>query len=182
MSLYALHSSFCSRFRLEHIIFVHTVSQLFHLGEGLSNENPVASQEELEDLKREASEERDQRLAREMEILDLKDKVKDLERTAEVSSADAQAAGKRNSELEEAMGTLKHEMVIAINGARVIARWELMREWLKGQSNQWDLAKALEQYKAVTLEEVKHKNAPLPTFEDEAAIPPVSRRPGGSST
>ncbi|KAF2546690.1 hypothetical protein F2Q70_00022091 [Brassica cretica] len=52
-------------------------------------------------------------------------------------------------------------MVMAVNGARVIARWELMREWLKGQSNQWDLAKALEQYKAVTLEEAKNKNAPL---------------------
>ncbi|KAF3605719.1 hypothetical protein DY000_02047815 [Brassica cretica] len=39
-------------------------------------------------------------------------------------------------------------MVMAVNGARVIARWELMREWLKEQSNQWDLAKALEQYKA----------------------------------
>ncbi|KAF2557727.1 hypothetical protein F2Q68_00015895 [Brassica cretica] len=134
---------------------LRTVSQLFHLGERLSNENPVASQEELKDLKRQASEERAQRLAREMEIRGLKDKVKDLERTAKVSSADALAAGKRNSELEEAIGTLKLEMVMAVNGARVIARWELMREWLKEQSNQWDLAKALEQYKAVTLEEAK---------------------------
>ncbi|KAF3584706.1 hypothetical protein F2Q69_00028787 [Brassica cretica] len=129
--------------------------------------------------RRQASEERAQRLAREMEIRDLKDNVKDLERSAKVSSADALAAGKRNSELEEAMGTLKLEMVMAVNGARVIARWELMREWLKEQSTQWDLAKALEQYKAVTLEEAKNKNAPLPTFEDEPAIPPVSRRPGG---
>ncbi|KAF3605718.1 hypothetical protein DY000_02047814 [Brassica cretica] len=75
---------------------LRTVSQLFHLGERLSNENPVASQEELKDLKRQASEERAQRLAREMEIRGLKDKVKDLERTAKVSSADALAAGKRN--------------------------------------------------------------------------------------
>ena len=141
---------------------MQTVSQLFHLGERLSNENPVASQEELEDLKCQASEERAQQLAREMEICDLKDKVKDLERTAEVSSADALAAGKRNSELEESMGTLKLEMVMAVNGARVIARWELMREWFKGQSNQWDLAKALEQYKAITLEEAKKQECSTP--------------------
>ncbi|KAH0854479.1 hypothetical protein HID58_069209 [Brassica napus] len=134
---------------------LRTISQLFHLGERLSNESPVASREELEDLKRQASEERAQRLAREMEICDLKDKVKDLERTAEVSSADALATSKRNSELEEAMGTLKLEMVMAVNGARVIGRWDLIREWLKGQSNQWDLVKALEQFKAVTLEEAK---------------------------
>ncbi|KAF3528704.1 hypothetical protein DY000_02039468 [Brassica cretica] len=149
--------------------------------------SPVASQAELVDLKRQASEEGAQRLAREMEIHDLKDKVKDPERTAEVSLADALAIGKRNSELEEAMGTLKLEMVMGVNGARVIARWELMREWLKGQSNQWDLVKALEQYKAITLEEAKNKIAPLPTFEDEPAIPSVSRmdvdrRPGGSSS
>ncbi|KAF3584708.1 hypothetical protein F2Q69_00028785 [Brassica cretica] len=144
--------------------------------------SPVASREELEDLKRQTSVERAQRLAREMEIRDLKDRVKDLERTAEVSSADALATGKRNSELEEAMGTLKLEMVMAVNGARVIGRWDLIREWFKGQSNQWDLVKALEQFKAVTLEEAKNKNAPLPTFEDEPAIPFVSRRPEGSSS
>ena len=166
---------------------MQAISQLFHLGERLSNESPVASRDEFEDLKRQASEERAQHLAREMEIRDLKDNVKDLERTAEVSSADALATGKRNLELEEAMGTLKLEMVMSVNGARVIARWELMREWLKGQSNQWDLVKALEQYKAITLEEAKNKIAPLPTFEDEPAIPSVSRmdvdrRPGGSSS
>ena len=166
---------------------MQTISQLFHLGERLSIESPVASRAELKDLKRQASEEGAQRLAREMEIHDLKDKVKDPERTAEVSLADVLAIGKRNSELEEAMGTLKLEMVMGVNGARVIARWELMREWLKGQSNQWDLVKALEQYKAITLEEAKNKIAPLPTFEDEPAIPSVSRmdvdrRPGGSSS
>ncbi|KAF3556701.1 hypothetical protein F2Q69_00013462 [Brassica cretica] len=109
-----------------------------------------------------------------MEIRDLKDKLKDAERSAEISSADALSIGKKNQELEETIETLRLEMVMAINGARVTARWELMREWLQKKSNQWDLAKALEQYKMVALEEAQNKGAPVPTFEDEPAVPHFS--------
>ncbi|WZZ35177.1 hypothetical protein YC2023_018578 [Brassica napus] len=49
-----------------------------------------------------------------------------------------------------------------------------MREWLRKQSAQWDLVTALEQYKTVVQEEARSKGAPLPTFEDEPAIPPSS--------
>ncbi|KAF2546903.1 hypothetical protein F2Q70_00021909 [Brassica cretica] len=103
--------------------------------------------------------ERDQRAARELEICDLKDKVKDLEKVAEASSADALATSQKNQELEEetdalkaAAETFKFEMVMAVNGARVVACWELMREWLRKHSAQWDLTKALEQYKALFVE------------------------------
>ncbi|KAF3570359.1 hypothetical protein F2Q69_00058465 [Brassica cretica] len=65
-------------------------------------------------------------------------------------------------------------MLMAVNGARVIARWELMREWSRKQSVRWDLVTALEQYKAVVQEKAKNKSAPPPTFEDEPAIPRVS--------
>ena len=109
-----------------------------------------------------------------MEIRDLKDKLKDAERSAEISLADALSIGKKNQELEETIETLRLEMVMAINGARVTARWELMREWLQKKSNQWDLAKALEQYKMVALEEAQNKGAPVPTFEDEPAVPHFS--------
>ena len=122
---------------------MQTISQLFHLGERLSIDE-VVSQEELDELKRQVSEEKAQRVASEMEIRDLKDKVKDVERTAEIFSADTLSIGKKNQELEEAIETLRLEMVMAVNGARVTARWELMREWLQKKSNQWDLAKALE--------------------------------------
>ncbi|KAF2569727.1 hypothetical protein F2Q68_00025593 [Brassica cretica] len=71
--------------------------------------------------------EKAQCVAREMEIRDLKDKLKDAERSAEISSADALSIGKKNQELEETIETLRLEMVMAINGARVTARWELMR-------------------------------------------------------
>ena len=78
-------------------------------------------------------------------------------------------------------------MVMAVNGARVTARWELMREWLQKKSYQWDLAKALEQYKTVALEEAQNKGALVPTFKDEPAVPHASGmdidlRPGGSSS
>ena len=163
---------------------MQTISQLFHFGERVSIESSLVSQEELDDLKRQVSEERAQRVAREMEIRDLKDKLKDMVRTAEISSADTLSIGKKNQELEEAIETLRLEMVMAVNGARVTARWELMSEWLQKKSNQWDLAKALEQYKTVALEEAQNKGAPVPTFEDEPVVPHVSGmdidlRPGG---
>ncbi|KAF3572077.1 hypothetical protein F2Q69_00059615 [Brassica cretica] len=119
-------------------------------------------------------------MARELGIRDHKDKVKDLEKVAE-ASADVLATSRKSQELEEgidilktAAETFKLEMVMAVKGARVIARWESMREWLKKQNDQWDLAKALEQYKAVIREEAMNKSVPPPTFEDKPVIPPVS--------
>ena len=84
-------------------------------------------QEKIEDLKRQLSGERDQRAARELEIRDLKDKVKDLEKVAEASSADDLATSQKNQELEEeidalkaAAETFKFEMVMVVDGARVV--------------------------------------------------------------
>ncbi|KAF3567475.1 hypothetical protein DY000_02014457 [Brassica cretica] len=154
---------------------------LRHLGERLSDEGLLVLREEVEVLKRQVSGEKEQRVAREFEIRDLKEKVKDLEKVAEASSADALAMNQKNQEMEEdiealkaAAETFKFEMVMAVNGARVVARRELMREWLRKQSAQWDLVTALEQYKAVVQEEARSKGAPLPTLEDEPAIPPSS--------
>ena len=66
---------------------MQTVSQLYRLGERLSNEGLPILREEIEDLKHQVSAERDQRAARELEIRDLKNKVIDLEKVAEASSA-----------------------------------------------------------------------------------------------
>ncbi|KAF2538112.1 hypothetical protein F2Q68_00020654 [Brassica cretica] len=110
--------------------------------------------EEVEVLKRLVSGEKEQRVAHEFEIRDLKEKVKDLEKVAEASSADALAMNQKNQVLEEdiealkaAVETFKFEMVMAMNRAR---------------------------YKAVVQEEARSKGAPLPTFEDGPAIPPSS--------
>ena len=129
---------------------MQTVSQLYHLKERLSSEGLPTLREEIEDLKHQVSGERDQRAARELEIHDLKDNVKDLEKVAEASSADTLATSQKNQELEEEIDALRavaetfqFEMVMAVNGARVVARWELMREWLRKQSARWDLVTAL---------------------------------------
>nr|VDD08583.1 unnamed protein product [Brassica oleracea] len=79
------------------------------------------------------------------------------------------------------METLKREMVMAVNGARIVTRWELMREWLNKQSGQWDLIRALDHYKIVILEEAKYNGIPPPSFEDEPAIPPASEMDVDSS-
>ncbi|KAL0655658.1 hypothetical protein Bca4012_076242 [Brassica carinata] len=142
-----------------------------------SDEGLLVLREEVEVLKRQVSEEKEQRVAREFEIRDLKEKVKDLEKVA--SSADVLAMNQKNQELKGdiealkmAAETFKFEMVMAVNGARVVACWELMKEWLRKQSAQWDLVTVLEQFKAVV--EARSIGAPLPTFEDEPAIPPSS--------
>ena len=114
---------------------MQTVSQLYHLGERLSDEGLLVLREEVEVLKRQVSGEKEQRVAREFEIRNLKEKVKDLEKVAEASSADALAMNQKNQEMEEdiealkaAAETFKFDMVMAVNGARVVARRELMRE------------------------------------------------------
>ncbi|KAH0871904.1 hypothetical protein HID58_069266 [Brassica napus] len=158
-----------------------TVSQLYHLGERLSSEGLPTLREEIEDLKRQVSGERDQRAARELEVRDLNDKVKDLEKVAETSLADALTTSQKNQELEEEIDTLKaaaetfkFDMVMPVNEPKVYACWELMREWLRKQSAKWDLVTALEQYKAVVQEDDMNKGVPPPTFEDEPVILLVS--------
>ncbi|KAH0867705.1 hypothetical protein HID58_074727, partial [Brassica napus] len=91
-----------------------------------SDEGLLVLREEVKVLKRQVSEEKEQRVAREFEIRDLKEKVKDLEKVA--SSADVLAMNQKNKELEGdiealkmAAETFKFEMVMAVNGARVVA-------------------------------------------------------------
>ncbi|KAL0696248.1 hypothetical protein Bca4012_063428 [Brassica carinata] len=150
--------------------FLRTISQLFHLGERLSTENVSSAREELEALKREAMEEKDRCMAQELE-----EKLKASEKIANEASADALAASQENQKLakdiETAAEDFKLEMGMAGNGARVVARLELMREWINKQSDQWDLARALDQYKTVVLEDAKNKGIAPPSFDDEPAVP-----------
>ncbi|KAH0884081.1 LOW QUALITY PROTEIN: hypothetical protein HID58_060177 [Brassica napus] len=125
--------------------------------------------------------ERDQRVGRELEVRDQKEKVKVLEKVAETSSADAFTTSQKNQEMGEevdalkaATKTFKFEMVMGVNGARVVARWEK-------QTAQWDLVTTLEQYKVLVEEEARNKGVLPPTFEDEPAIPLVSEMDVDSS-
>ncbi|KAF2591722.1 hypothetical protein F2Q70_00038584 [Brassica cretica] len=105
---------------------LRTVSQLYTLEERLSGENSLVLREEIEDLKRQVSGEKDQRAALELGIHDIKDKVKDLEKVAEASSADALATSQKNQELEEEIDalkavaeTFKFEIVMTVVGTEI---------------------------------------------------------------
>ncbi|CAG7894053.1 unnamed protein product [Brassica rapa] len=107
-------------------------------GEGLSEEGVSSNREELEKLICQLFEKKGKCTAREMEICDLQAKVKAQESMVEASSAEALTLGKEKQELEKIMSdlrksaeTFKYEMVMAVNGARITARWELTREWLR---------------------------------------------------
>ncbi|KAL0716151.1 hypothetical protein Bca4012_065473 [Brassica carinata] len=113
---------------------LRTISQLHHFGEQLSGDGLTTNRKAIENLARQLSEEKDQRLALELEIRDLKEKVRDLEKMVEASSADALAVSQKNQELGEEIGalkaaaeTFKPELVMATIGARIITRWELTR-------------------------------------------------------
>ncbi|KAL0650872.1 hypothetical protein Bca4012_093563 [Brassica carinata] len=60
---------------------------------------------------------------------------------------------------------------MAVNGAKVVARWELMREWLCGQTDSWDPMNTLEQYKTVKITEAELLGLPAPSFEYEPQVP-----------
>ena len=60
---------------------------------------------------------------------------------------------------------------MAVNGAQIVARWELMREWLSGQTDAWDLTTTLEQYKMVKIIEAEFLGLPPPSFEHEPKVP-----------
>ena len=57
------------------------------------------------------------------------------------------------------------------NGAIVVTRWELMREWLNHQTDSSDLEGALERYKMVKTSEAELQELPAPSFEGEPVIP-----------
>ena len=107
---------------------MQTVSQLYYLGERLSSDDLSTLKEETEELKCQVLGENDQRAARQLEVCDLKRKVKDLEKVVEASSADVLTTRQKNQELGEeidvlkaAAETFKYEMVMAVNGARVVS-------------------------------------------------------------
>ncbi|KAF3602753.1 hypothetical protein F2Q69_00036254 [Brassica cretica] len=68
------------------------------------------------------------------------------------------------NDLKDAAETFHAEKVMAVSGAKVVARWELIREWLSGQTNSWDPVNTIEQYKVLGGEEVK--KAPEPDADD----------------
>ncbi|KAF2614312.1 hypothetical protein F2Q70_00011373 [Brassica cretica] len=67
--------------------------------------------------------------------------------------------------------TFDAEKTMAVSGAIVVTRWELMREWLNHQTGSWDHEGALELYKKVKTSEAEFQGLPAPSFEGEPMIP-----------
>lgn len=59
---------------------------------------------------------------------------------------------------------------MAVNGGKVVARWELTRVWLKHHTASWEPLILLENYKKVKTTEAKLLGLPAPSFENEPII------------
>lgn len=75
------------------------------------------------------------------------------------------------AELKDVANTFNADKVMAVSGAKIVARWELMREWLSGMTGSWDLKTTLDQYKMVKTTEAELLGLPPPSFEDEPQLP-----------
>ena len=74
-------------------------------------------------------------------------------------------------QLERRAEIFDAEKAMTVNGAIVMARWELMKELLNHQTDSWDLEGALKQYKMVKTSEAEFQGLPAPTFEGEPSLP-----------
>ncbi|KAH0858916.1 LOW QUALITY PROTEIN: hypothetical protein HID58_087177 [Brassica napus] len=101
-------------------------------------------------------EEKDNVLAKEKEIKDLKLRVRNQDEAWMLAASENVSLGEQLERCEEEISTETSdvEKPMAVNGARMVTRWVPMREWLNHQTDSWDLEVALEQYKMRTIKEV----------------------------
>ncbi|KAH0883918.1 hypothetical protein HID58_060014 [Brassica napus] len=123
-------------------------------------------------------EEKDKVLAREKEIRDLQFKVKNQEDAGVLAASENVALRGQLEELIEEHCGLKHaeetfdaEKAMAVNGAKVVARRELMREWLNQQTDKWNSAVEFERYKEVKTSEAQLQGLSPPSFDGEPSFP-----------
>ncbi|KAH0866875.1 LOW QUALITY PROTEIN: hypothetical protein HID58_073897 [Brassica napus] len=153
---------------------LQAASQLFHLGERM--EDKTTTQAEVDALTAQLREEKDAVLAKEREIKALKLKVQNQEEALERVAMENASLQKQLDHKEEDICELRYaaevfddEKAMAVNGAKVVACWELMREWLHRHS--WEPAAALEQYKTVKTTEAEVLGLSVPFFDDEPQVP-----------
>ncbi|KAJ4874216.1 Uncharacterized protein Rs2_43952 [Raphanus sativus] len=155
------------------------------LQDRIVEEDSSMNRDEVSELSRQLSEKKSRRVAKELEMRDLQAKIRAIEGSVEIASAESLQLRREKQELEETIvelrteaETLKNMTTMAVNGARIVAHWEVMRVWLKGQAQKWNLHKEFSQYKTVVLAEAEFKGTEPPSFEDEPAI--LSSRRGMS--
>ncbi|KAF3600364.1 hypothetical protein F2Q69_00035273 [Brassica cretica] len=132
--------------------------------------------------------EKDSLLAREKEIKALRLKVRSQEEVQELAATETTSLRERLEDKEEDICELRHaaevfdaDKAMAVNGARIVARWELMRDWLNHQTDSWEPSVALEQYKMVKTTEAELLGLPTPCFDDEPQVPEKDSLPKPSS-
>ncbi|KAH0902688.1 hypothetical protein HID58_042191, partial [Brassica napus] len=166
-------------------LFHQVMSCLHHVGEKTAIEGSAANQKLIEDLTRQCQQEKDKALALEKEVKRLKGNV---EQDGMLARADISSLQREKDQLHEEVVQLKiaaetfpKEMEMAVSGAKIVARWELMREWLKQQTNSWKPAAEFRQYRIFMETEAELKNLPPPSFDDEPEIPDESLDQGDAA-
>lgn len=164
---------------------LRVMSCLHHVGEKTAIEGSAANQKLIEDLTRQCQQEKDKALALEKEVKRLKGNV---EQDGMLARADISSLQREKDQLHEEVVQLKiaaetfpKEMEMAVSGAKIVARWELMREWLKQQTNSWKPAAEFRQYRIFMETEAELKNLPPPSFDDEPEIPDESLDQGDAA-
>lgn len=114
------------------------MSQLFHLGGRVDDQASV--KEQMDILSSQLDEENSRILALEKEIKTLKLKVRNQDEAGKLAAADnvslREELEKRREEicdLKYAAETFEAEKNMTVHGAKVVASWELMREWIRHQ-------------------------------------------------
>ncbi|KAH0871905.1 hypothetical protein HID58_069267 [Brassica napus] len=151
-------------------------SQLFHLGERM--EDKTTAKAEVDALTAQLREGKGAVLAKEKEIKALKLAVQHQEEAMERVTTENVSLQKQLEDKEEDICELRYaaevfdtEKAMAVNGAKVMVCWELMREWLRHQTDSWEPAAALDQYKTVKTTEAELLGLPVPCFDDEPQVP-----------
>ena len=157
-------------------MLMQAASQLFLLGERM--EDKTTAQAEADALTAKLGEEKDAVLAKRREIkalkLDVQNQEEALERVARKNASLLKLLEDKEEdicELRYTMEVFDDEKAMAVNGAKVVTSWELLREWLHRQTDSWEPAATLEQYKTVKTTEAEFLGLPVPCFEDEPQIP-----------
>ena len=141
-------------------------------------ESAVSTKVEMDNLTSQLHKEKDAVLAKDRDIKELTLKVKNQEEAGELAAAENASLRSQLKEWEEELIDLKDtaatfdvDKTMAVNGAKIVARWELMREWLSVQTDPWDPATTQELYKMVKITEAVLLGLPPPSFEHEPKVP-----------
>ena len=158
------------------VMLMQAASQLFHLGERM--EDKTTAKAEVDALTAQLREGKGAVLAKEKEIKALKLAVQHQEEAMERVTTENVSLQKKLEDKEEDICELRYaaevfdtEKAMAVNGAKVMVCWELMREWLRHQTDSWEPAAALDNYKTVKTTEAELLGLPVPCFDDEPQVP-----------